>query len=245
MSGRPQSGWRTLGCRERIRLPSPAARMTAVSLSIGWISFYIPDVIFHLGDLPQSMTVTKMDQEPLHPSRYRRGEFDRFPESGMDEGQAGGVQGVAVEHNRRAQPGLAIHAVAHDRMAERGEMHTNLVGTPRLQMKLEQREVGEPLEHPIAGDRSLAPPGRSDSHLHAVARVAADRYIDNAFGGAHAAVNDGEIAARNGPRGELGHQVVVRGLRLGDHQQTGGVLVEAMHDSGATRSADPGDARRV
>jgi hypothetical protein len=39
-SGRPQSGWRTLGWRERIRLPSPAARMTIVRSFIGAPSFY-------------------------------------------------------------------------------------------------------------------------------------------------------------------------------------------------------------
>src|SRR4030095_11830146 len=166
MSGRPQSGWRTLGCRERIRLPSPAARMTAVSLSIGWISFYIPDGIFHLSDLPQSDTVTKMDQEPLHPSRNRRGEFNRFPEIGMDELQAGGVQSVPVQLNWRSQARRAIHRVAHDWVAERGEMHTDLVSPPGLQVQFQEGEVGEALEHAIAGDGSLAPSGRCDLQLH-------------------------------------------------------------------------------
>src|SRR4029453_541491 len=104
--------------------------MTAVSLSIGWISFYIPDGIFHLSDLPQSVTVTKMDQEPLHPSRNRRGEFNRFPEIGMDELQAGGVQSVPVQLNRRSQARLGIHLVAHARVGERGEMHRSLGSPP-------------------------------------------------------------------------------------------------------------------
>src|SRR5262245_39625334 len=134
-----------------------------------------------------------MYQESLYPSRNRRVELNRFPESGMDERQAGGVQGVAVQPNRRSQARLAIYLVAHDRMAERGEMHTDLVSPPGLQVQFQEGEVGEALEHAIAGDRSLATSGWSDRHLHAVPRVSANRRVDDAFGGADTAVNDRKI----------------------------------------------------
>ena len=105
-----------------------------------------------------------MCQKTLDPRRNGRGALDRFPENGVDELQARRVQGVAVEHNRRPQARLAIHLVAHDGMADRGEVDADLVGAPGFQMQLEEGEVGESLEHAIAGDRPL-PPALSLIHI--------------------------------------------------------------------------------
>src|SRR5262245_52180863 len=109
-----------------------------------------------------------MCQKTLDPRRHGRGAIDRFPETGMDELQASRMPGVAVEHNRRAQPRLAIRLVAHDVMADRGEVDADLVGAPGFQMQLQEGEVCESLEHAIACDRPLPPAGWSDRHLHPV-----------------------------------------------------------------------------
>ena len=74
----------------------------------------------------------------------------------MDKGEFRGVEGIAVERNRRPRVGLTVHLVADDRMAERRQMDTDLVGTPRLEANVEQREVCKPLKHPKSGDGPLA-----------------------------------------------------------------------------------------
>src|SRR5262245_44381409 len=249
--GRPHSGWSTLGCRERIRLPSPAARMTAVTWFIGvWIILpRSPRATIrdspktHSG--PPLVGVAQMRQEALDTIGNRRDALDHFPESRMHEGERRRVQRVAVERDRRARAGLSVDVVADDGMAQRGQVYADLVGAPRLQARLERREVGEALEHAIARDRALATAGGADRHLDPIARMAPDRRVDDPLARANAPVHDGEIAARHRARGHLLHQVVVGCLRLGDDQKARGVLVVPVDDAGPPRSPDPRDGRRV
>src|SRR5437879_4982682 len=157
--------------------------MTAVSWSIGYPPFYPgrlePQSGFTLKTTPcqSSAAVSKVQQEPLHSFGKRGGIFDDFPEIRMDERERGRVQGISVERRGRARVEFTVHRVADDRMAQRCQMNTDLVGASGLEANLEQREVGEPLEHSIAGDRSLAAAGRANRHLHPVPRVAPDRSV--------------------------------------------------------------------
>src|SRR4029453_19211109 len=124
-------------------------------------------------------------------------------------------------------------------------MNTDLVGPPGLEMELEEGEMGEPLEHAIPGHRPFASASWPDRHLHPVPRVTADRSVHDAFGGADTPMDDRAIAACHRPGSQLGHEIVVGRLRLGDYQETRRVLVEAMHDSGAPWPADPDDGRHM
>ena len=69
--------------------------------------------------------------------------------AGMDEAQAHRVQRRAPEHRIRA----AVHGVADDRMADRGEMDANLMRAAGAQRELEHGRAGEALDHPEVGDR--------------------------------------------------------------------------------------------
>src|SRR6185503_1102551 len=139
-------------------LPSPAARMTAVTWLIGYQSFYPGPPESQSGFTPKSASgpplsaVAKMQQKAFDPRRNRRSAFDHLPESRMDKRESGRVECIAVERDRRARTGLSIYRVADDRVPQRRQMDANLVGTPGLEANLQQREVGKALEHAIAGD---------------------------------------------------------------------------------------------
>src|SRR5262249_20347412 len=147
--GRPHREWRTLGCRERIRLPSPAARMTAVTWFIGYGTFYPGPPGSQSGFPPERArgpaltAVAQMQQKPLDSRRNRRGALDHFPESGMHEREPRGVQRVAVELHRRARARLSVNVVADDRMAQRRQVHADLVGATGLEADFQYREMGE------------------------------------------------------------------------------------------------------
>src|SRR5438445_5939484 len=233
-----------------MRLPSPAARMTAVTWPIGY-AYSTPDPRVTIRVSPKAgprrplYGVSKMRQQPLDPFRNRRGAFDHFPESRMHEGERRRVQRVTVERNRWAWAEPTVHLVADDRVGQRRQMYPDLVGAPGLQANLEQGEVGEALEHPIAGDRPLAAAHRADRHPHPVARMASDRSVHDRFVRTDAPVNHRQVAARHGPGGQLLHQIVIGHARLGDDEKARGVLVEPVDDARAARPSDTRGGRRV
>src|SRR3989442_2770118 len=135
-------------------------------------------------------------------------------------------------------------------MTERSQMDTDLVGAARLESNLDEREIGEALEHPIAGDRPLASARRANGHLYSGRRMAPDRCVHDPLVGPHAPVDDSEIATRHRPGGELGYERVVRLGGLGDDEKSRRVLVEAVHDprasgpTGAPRAGRGSENRR-
>ena len=159
----------------------------------------------------------------------------------------------------------AIDLVAHDRMADRGQMDPNLVGPAGFQPaghKARHRRLGffwlsgladpsgsrptrKALQHLPMGDRLAA----ALAHRHAVAGfwVAVDRLVEDAVGAIGRAPNEGEIAPLErfvglAMIGELRRQRLVRAVVLRHHHDAGGVLVEAMDDAGAALAADAGKA---
>src|SRR4030095_11374584 len=107
-------------------------------------------------------------------------------------------------------------------------MDSYLVGASGLPADLEQGEVGEALENPIARDRALAPGRRADRHLDQIARVTPDRGGHDRLVGADTPVYDREVAARHGPGGQLVHQIVIGGARLGDGTKAPAVPVVSL-----------------
>jgi hypothetical protein len=80
------------------------------------------------------------------------------------------------------------------------------------------------------------------SHLLPVSGVSTYRLLDPPFAIAQATPDEGHIAPVDRSGLQLLRQSSVRSIVLGNHQKSGGILVESMHDSGAN---DPIDTRQM
>ena len=81
-----------------------------------------------------------------------------------------------------------------------------------------------------------------DRHQHPVAPVAADRRVDRPRSRRRVTVDQRQVLAAQPPRGDQRLQRAVDRVALGDDQQTRGVAVEAMDDSGPPRLLAAGRA---
>ena len=113
-------------------------------------------------------------------------------------------------------------------------VYTDLVGTAGLELDPHVGMRTKPLEHPIVAHGRLA----AIHHRHALTLlpVAADGCINGSASGNHTH-HDGLVDAADGASLELFDQLGLRLESLGHHHQAGGVLVQAMHDTG-TRNVD-------
>ncbi len=92
----------------------------------------------------------------------------------------------------------------------------------------------------VVGQGGLAVAG-DHGHALAVALVAADGALDVARQRIRQAPDKRQVGAVQVARGESGGQRVVGQLRLGDHHDAGGVLVQPVHDARAALAADAGE----
>ena len=120
-------------------------------------------------------------------------------------------------------------------MADRVEMHANLMGAAGLQATTQQRCLRKSLHHLVMRDGGFA--ARDHRHAGAMRRVAPDRRIDPAVPGDFT-VDKREIRARHAPRLQLPHEIGLRRERFRDYEQTARVLVEPVHDAGARQSSE-------
>ena len=156
---------------------------------------------------------------------------------------------AAQESERTAQRGsrlrrqpatTAVHRIADQRMTDMRQMHADLVCTPGLQLHTHQSMRAEAPLDAVVGDRlaSVA----AHCHARALRAVPADRLRDGAAAGHHA-VAERKVLAADFARGERAHQRRVHERRTRHEQQSGGVLVEAMHDPGARHRRECGVER--
>ena len=115
-------------------------------------------------------------------------------------------------------------------MVQMRHVHANLVRATGFELHLHQRVHAVFLQHAVVAD-GLAP-AAADRHACAVAAVAPDGGFYRAAGDQDA-IDQRDIFALDGARGELRDEVLARALGLGHHQQPRGILVEAVHDAGA------------
>ncbi len=138
------------------------------------------------------------------------------------------MQRLARERDRLPS---AIGGIADQRMADRGEMHANLVRTSRLEPAAQQRGRTEALDDLVVGARR---PCRSPPRPSRCA----------ASGGARSARRRRRRAPDRRPRPPAYSRVTLRACNwrtsavcaasvLRDDQEAAGVLVEAMDDAGA------------
>ena len=141
----------------------------------------------------------------------------------------------------------AIDAVAHQGVADVSEMHPDLMGAAGLQLTGQQcrdrfavAAVEGLLNFPM-GDGLAA----AVAHRHLFPRIGmpVDRRIDGAARAARHVPGERHVAAphRAGAAviGELLGQRFVRAVVLRRHHQSGGVLVEPVHDARPLDAADP------
>ena len=95
--------------------------------------------------------------------------------------------------------------------------------------------LGKGLAQFVVGDRGLSI--RNDGVFEAIVRIASDRPLDRAARVLRNAVHEPEIFAFDAPRLHRDAQRRQRFGRLGYDQQSRGIAVEPMHESGAQRIA--------
>ena len=95
-------------------------------------------------------------------------------------------------------------------------------------------------------DRMAAMLAGHDRHLGAIGAAATEPRIDRAARPLGRAPDQRPVAALEPAVGAMGGELLgqrlMRGIRLGHHQQAGGILVEAMHDARPLHAADAGQA---
>src|SRR6202050_4883456 len=178
---------------------------------------------------------------------------------------------------RRHQSGFGaesspIGLIAHKRMANRGQMHANLVSSAGFQPAPKKacrrfgrlgpaalgplglvalaafgrfRLAGVALQHLPVG-HGLAATG-ADRHPVAGLRIAVDRHLDHPMGPLRRTPDEGQVAALEWLAaapviGELRGKSTMGAIVLGDDHQTGRVLIEPVNDARPPLSADAREA---
>ncbi len=124
-------------------------------------------------------------------------------------------------------------------MADVGHVDPDLMRTPGLQGDRQQGMQPKALQNPIVGHRG--PAARHDPHTGPIPWVTTNGLVDVPPRHQQPAHEGAVLPVHTAPL-QLLHQRLVGGQGLGHHEQTAGVLVEAMHDAGARQLVE---VRRV
>ena len=130
----------------------------------------------------------------------------------------------------QARP-TGISGVAHQRVANMGHMHTNLVGAAGFKKTPHVAVVAITFLQAIMRNRLLAAK-LHHRHFCALLRVT-PHWLLNLTPTGHAAHHNGVVFAVNIARLQLRHQVGVGLQRFGNHHEPGGIAVETVHDTRA------------
>ena len=123
----------------------------------------------------------------------------------------------------------SVDKIAHNRMVNRGQMDTDLMGPSRLQDSLDQGIPFISVENLIMRD---CPSSRfNDGHLHAVILVSSERSVDGSLVLLDISVDKGIILPFHGVRLELLGKVGMSLVIFSDHEDTRRILVDAMHNA--------------
>ena len=144
----------------------------------------------------------------------------------IDHGRAG---------SRRDTETPAVGRIAHQWIVDVRHVYANLVGTAGFQLDPHMGVGTETFKHTVMTHRLLT--AFHDRHALTLLAVTPDRRVDLATGSDDtdhdALVDTADTAAL-----QLGNQLGLRLDGLGNHHQTGGVLVQAVHDTGARHIDD-------
>src|SRR6266566_7002611 len=117
-------------------------------------------------------------------------------------------------------------------------MHSNLMGPAGFYFHIEKRKALISPARPIK--RQGAPPASHNRHPGAITWVAGDRLIDAAGAGFKAAMDQRHIGLEHGAVAELIGQVFKGGFGFRDHQQSGSISIQAVHNAWAHGSGARG-----
>src|SRR5688572_17277815 len=176
-------------------------------------------------------------------------ELQTFPVRRVGEAQSSGVQEGALEAQHGPQVGgnaaahAAVHRVADDRVADRAQVHADLVRAAGRDGDLQQRD---PLQVAGGGDARHGVPRapRPRGHLLTVAWIAPDGLVDPAPR-LHDAPDERDVLLLHLAIVELARELLVRAIVLGDDHEPGRAAVEAVDDPRPQFPADPAEVRDV
>src|SRR2546425_901689 len=186
------------------------------------------------------------------PRGARRLELGPLAASRVREGEARGVQretAIRDEGPRHAAPGprrgfpAAVEPIADDRVADEAQVDTDLVRAAGFRMDLQEGD--RPEAGADAVERAGGPPIVAHGHLHASLRVAPDGTLDEPAWPLRPAPHERLVRLLDRARLELVGERPVRGVGLGDHQDTRGLFVEPVDDSRSFDAADAGEIGAV
>lgn len=161
---------------------------------------------------------------------------------GVNEPEMRRVESLASEaqfgEQRLVRARLAIDRIAEQRMADMSHMDAHLMRTPGLEPTLDEGSTVQPLQRAIVGDGMLTPTLALHRHFLAIGVRATDPRIDSPRRrGGHAA-DEGKITPVNAVLLELPRQTLMGPVRLGNDEEPGRVLVDAVHDPWPSNAAD-------
>src|SRR5262250_551425 len=163
----------------------------------------------------------------LYPSPGRRAlEAHGCAHARMHEAQSGRVEAESPERTG----GPAVLAIAHDGMADSRELHADLSPPPRAQRELEQARVVAITEQPVARDGRF--PLRARGGLHAQTPILHETALQRARLASHSSAHQRDVDALHAAGLELGLELTLRRLRLGEDEEARRLAIEAVHDEG-------------
>jgi len=122
----------------------------------------------------------------------------------------------------------AVGRVADDRMPESGEVRADLAASSGLEPDLEPRVVGAARQHAVVRRRGAAILTVRDAHAQAAVLV--EPHAQRPAVVADASLHHGDVDPLDRVLHELLLQHALDGFGLGEHQQSGGLAVEPVHD---------------
>src|SRR3974377_2231229 len=164
-------------------------------------------------------------QEILQLGRKRRPEAESFLGAWMTQLQNCSVEKVSLHGllfpRIDAQPcRRAVECIADDGMTDRGEVHADLVRAARSGFRLEQGEMPEAAQQTVVS-ACFSCPDTSGSHANAPPRIATHGRRDFPVKVGHSAVHQRYVRLVYVSGLELGRELPVGGVILGDNYQTG------------------------
>jgi hypothetical protein len=147
--------------------------------------------------------------------------------------------------SRLKLPRSAIKRVAHHGMANRREMHPDLVGSACLNLYLKKREFPvlriNAAKHRVVRYR-LSASFNADRHPRSPDRIASYGSKDGAAISRYEAVHERNVGLLRGTLSELRRELPVRLVVLGDNQQAARFFIQTMNNAWAQFTAD---ARKI
>jgi hypothetical protein len=190
--------------------------------------------------------------QPLDVVRQGRLKLDALAGHGVVEGEAPCMErlagevaaGVLVPGVREVAPlAPCVEWVSDQGVPDVRHVDADLVGPAGDRAALDERGAGELLDDPV--ESAGLPSGGDHGHPFALGGVAAYGALDHPFEIDRYAVADGEVSFLDLPLPEGDRQLEVGALGLGHDHESGGVLIQAVHDPRALGAADPGQVVAV